>query len=95
MASVKVTFTLDPATISCLSQAAERLAKPKSEVVREAIHDYHERIGRLGEAERIRLLRVLDQIMARAPSRSVAEVNRELGELRRARRQGGRRTVAR
>lgn len=95
MASVKVTFTLDEATLSCLSQAAERLAKPKSAVVREAIHDYHERIGRLGEAKRIRLLRVLDQVMARAPSRSVSEVNRELRELRRARRKGGRRTASR
>ena len=95
MASVKVTFTLDEATISRLSQAAERLAKPKSAVVREAIHDYHERLGRLGEAERIRLLRVLDQVMARAPSRSAAEVNRELRELRRARREGGRRAASR
>ena len=49
MATVKVTFTLDEATITRLRQAAQRLAKPRSQVVREAIHDYSERIGRLSE----------------------------------------------
>jgi predicted transcriptional regulator len=48
--STKVTFTLDDATIIRLSDAAQRLAIPKSEVVREAIQDYHASIGRLSEA---------------------------------------------
>ena len=39
MATVKVTFTLDEATISRLRDAAGRLAKAKSQVIREAIHD--------------------------------------------------------
>ncbi|MGH9458519.1 MAG: ribbon-helix-helix protein, CopG family, partial [Thermoanaerobaculia bacterium] len=46
----KVTFTLDDATLERLATTAERLRKPKSAVVREAIADYHERAGRLGEA---------------------------------------------
>ncbi len=94
MATIKVTFTLDRATIARLRQSAERLAKPKSQVVREAIHDYHARIGKLSEQERLRMLRILDRMMARPPSRSQAEVNKELRAIRQARRAGGRRSPA-
>ena len=90
MATVKVTFTLDAATVGRLRDAAERLAIPKSAVVREAIHDYHERIGRLGERERLRLLQVFDQVVPRIPSRPGAEVDKELRVIRRARRSAGR-----
>jgi len=57
MATVKVTFTLDRETVGRLRQASERLSKPKSAVVREAIHDFSERVGRLSERERLRELR--------------------------------------
>ena len=90
MAALKVTFTLDRATIARLKQASERLAKPKSQVVREAIQDYHQRIGRLSESERRRMLRIIDEVMARIPARPQAEVDEELRELRRARRGPGR-----
>ena len=43
----KVTFTLDQATLARLQETAARLAKPKSEVVREAILEFHDRIVRL------------------------------------------------
>jgi ribbon-helix-helix CopG family protein len=66
MAKIKVTFTLDEATVAKLSKTAERLAKPKSEVVRDAIHDFHAKSDRLSEAERLRMLRVLDRIVALA-----------------------------
>ena len=92
MASVKVTFTLDRATVSRLRQAAERLAKPKSQVIREAVHEYHQRLGKLSEQERLRMLRILDEMMARPPSRPQAEVHKELAAIRRARRTGGRRS---
>lgn len=92
MATVKVTFTLDAATVARLNQAAERLAKPKSQVVREAIQEYSERAGRLSEAERRRMLRAIDVMVARTPTRPQSEVDRELRELRAARRSGGRRT---
>jgi predicted transcriptional regulator len=91
MASIKVTFTLDAATIARLSDAAQRLAIPKSEVVREAIQEYHARIGRLSEAERRRLLADFDRLVPLIPRRSAAAVDRELKELRKARRRGGRR----
>jgi hypothetical protein len=89
---VKVTFTLDEATIRRLNEAAERLAKPKSEVVREAIDDYHARIGRLSERERIRMLKVFDEVVPRIQPRPEREMQKELQELRRARRRGGRRS---
>ena len=91
MASTKVTFTLDADTINRLERASERLSKPKSQVIREAVQEYYERIGRLSESERLRMLRVLDEIMARPPSRPAKDVDRELREIRRARRSGGRR----
>ena len=91
MATIKVTFTLDSAAVSCLNDAAERLGKPKSEVVREAIEDYHARIGRLGERERLRMLQAFDELVPQIPTRSRAAVDEELREIRRARRRGGRR----
>jgi metal-responsive CopG/Arc/MetJ family transcriptional regulator len=91
---VKVTFTLDEKTVAKLEDASQRLSKPKSEVVREAVVDYHARIGRLSEAERIRILRSLDELAPLVPKRSRADVDRELREIRLARRSGGRRTPA-
>jgi len=94
MASLKVTFTLDSGTIARLQDAASRLALPKSEVVREAISEFHDRIGRLSESERIRLLRTFDEVVPRIPARTLADVQRELKSLRQARRHGGRRSTA-
>ncbi|PYR14248.1 MAG: hypothetical protein DMF94_34600 [Acidobacteria bacterium] len=88
---VKVTFTLDDQTVARLRQAAERLNKPQSQVVREAVRDYADRVGRLSEHERLRMLSALDAIVKRKPTRSTADVDRELREIRVARRSGGRR----
>ena len=90
MATRKVTFTLDEQTLRELKAAAERLHKPKSAVVREAIADYHQRIGRLSEAERVEWLRRFDEFIPKIPRRPQSEVDRELAEIRRARRAGGR-----
>lgn len=92
MASVKVTFTLDETTVSKLQNAAERLAKPKSEVVRDAIQDFHERIGQLSERERRRMLRTFDTFVPKIPMRPIKEVESEIEEIRLARRAGGRAT---
>lgn len=88
---VKVTFTLDDQTVARLRQAAARLSKPQSQVVREAVRDYADRAGRLSEHERLRMLAALDAIVTRRPTRPAAEVDRELREVRAARRGGGRR----
>lgn len=90
MATIKMTFSLDEPTAARLEQAAASLRKPKSEIVREAILDYAERVGRLTEAERRRLLGVFDELVPAIPARPADEVDAELAELRRARRQGGR-----
>lgn len=88
---VKVTFTLDDATVERLRRAARRLARPQSQVVREAIKDYADRLGRLGEEERTRLLKVFDTVVPAIPQRPAARVDAELRAIRRARRKGGRR----
>lgn len=90
MASVKATFTLDPETVGRLAETAERLRRPKSAVVREAILDYSERAERLSERERRRLLERFDELVPRIPERGEAEVEEEIGALRAARRGGGR-----
>ena len=92
MVKRKVTFTLDDATLASLARAARRLDQPKSQVVRDAIREYGERIGKLSEAERLRLLRVFDEVVPRIPERTAAEVDEELRALRASRRGGGRRS---
>ena len=90
---VKMTFTLDDETVAALRQASERLAKPQSVIVREAIREYGARAGRLSEEERRRMLRSIDAVLTQPPTRTVAAVERELRELREARRRGGRRSA--
>jgi hypothetical protein len=90
MATNKVTYTLDAETVHRIDEAAEILAKPKSQIVREAVADYHARIGRLSESERQRMLKIFDTLFPLIPTRPQREVDDELKEIRRARRTGGR-----
>lgn len=90
MASTKVTFSLDDRTLARLASTAERLSKPKSQVVREAIEDYAERVGRLSETERRRLLHAFDELIPAIPDRPDADVAEEIAEIRRTRQEGGR-----
>ena len=90
---VKVTFTLDDETVAALRRTAERLARPQSMIVREAIREYGARAGRLSEDERRRMLRSIDAVLAQPPTRTVAAVERELRDVRAARRRGGRRSA--
>lgn len=88
---VKVTFTFDERTVQTLRRAASRLHKPQSVIVREAVQEYAERIGRLSPEERRRMLAVVDRVLARPATRSQADVNAEIAGVRAARRAGGRR----
>jgi len=88
--AVKVTFTLDEATVNRLRLTAERQKKPKSAVVRDAIREYHDRSDRLSEAERKRMLEGLDRYAAMPPTRTQEEVDQELAEIRAARARWGR-----
>ena len=88
----KVTFTLDQATVDQIARAAARLGMPKSAVVREAVAEYSARADRLSDAERARMLATFDDVMPRIPRRSAKATDRELADIFRARRTGGRRT---
>lgn len=90
--AIKMTFTLDEETAMRLRRTAERLGRPKSQIVREAIEDYSLRAGRLSERERLRLLKSFDELVPRIPKRPALELERELAEIRRSRRAGGRRS---
>jgi hypothetical protein len=93
MATTKATFTLDAETVSRLSDTALRLCLPKSAVVREAIRDFSDRAGRLSERERQRMLQAFDRLVPAIPSRPLRDVERELAEIRKARRAAGRRSA--
>src|SRR5436190_3894020 len=82
--TTKATFTFDDATIRRLRETADRLGRPQSQVVREAIADYAERVGRLSEEERRRWLEIFDTVVPTIPLRPVNEVDEELRELRAA-----------
>src|SRR5262245_43739505 len=83
---VKVTFTLDDATVDRLRRTAARLARPQSQVVREAIREYEARSTRLSDEERTRMLAIVDRMLEEPPTRPVADVDAELRGLRASRR---------
>jgi predicted DNA-binding protein len=86
--AVKMTFTLDEETVNRLNLTARRLVKPKSEVVREAIREYEARSDRLSEAERVRAVRIIKELMKQPQTRSQADADREQREIRESRRRG-------
>jgi hypothetical protein len=85
---VKVTFTLDEETVRRLRKIADRTKKPQSLVVREAVEHYAAREEKLTDEERDRMLKILDEIRSKLPTRTAEDVNRELRDLRRSRRVG-------
>lgn len=91
MATVKMTFSLDEETARRLERIAERLAMPKSHVIREAIVEYGERGDRLSRSERDRQLAAFDGLVSKIPKRAQHEVDAELKAIREARRTSSRR----
>ena len=91
---VKVTFTLDDQTVERLRRTASRLAKPQSYVVREAVREYEARSAKLSDEERTRMLAIVDRMVQEPPTRTAAEVDAELGEIRASRRRWGRRQAS-
>ncbi|NJD18445.1 MAG: ribbon-helix-helix protein, CopG family [Gemmatimonadetes bacterium] len=87
---IKVTFTLDDDTVAYLGRTADRLGMPKSRVVREAIRLYGDQAGALSIEERDRMLALFDEVTGDIPDRPRGAVDRELAEVRAARRAGGR-----
>ena len=89
---VKVTFTLDEATVAEIRRTAERLGTAQSHVVREAIAEYAARADRVSERERLRTVSILEGLRKAPASRSAGAVDAELRGIRAARRTGGRRS---
>ena len=85
---VKVTYSLDDVTVGRIRRTAERLGKPQSQVVREAVAEYDARADRLSEAERLRMLEVLERVRHAPVTRSRESVDAELREIRASRHEG-------
>lgn len=83
---VKVTFTLDDVTVSRLKRTAERLKKPQSWVVREAVAEFAAKEDRLTPDEKTRMLAALEQFQQVPVSGDEAGDARALAETRAARR---------
>jgi hypothetical protein len=83
---VKMTFTLDDATVESIRRIARRLGKPQSEVIREAIPFYEPHAGQLTRAERQRRVALFDEVIAAIPAAPAASVDRELASVRESRR---------
>ena len=82
---VKVTYSLDDATVRRIRRTAERMGKPQSHVVREAVAEYATRTDRLSEAERLHMLGVLDRWRNEQTPRSRESIESELREIRASR----------
>jgi hypothetical protein len=90
VAKVRITLAIDESTLASVDKAAARLSKPRAEMLRQAIESRYPNTGPISKEERARMLRVLDELMASPPTRPQREVDREIAEIRRARRSGGR-----
>jgi predicted transcriptional regulator len=89
--AAKATFTLDDQTMERIRRLAEQSRKPQSQIVREAIAHYAGREMKLTDEERERKLAILREFAARPPQpgeKTSLDVDRELEELRQARREG-------
>ena len=84
----KVTFSLDEETVQKLRKIAQRTKKPQSMVVREAVAEYAVREDKLTPEEQARMLETIAEMRRMAPTRPQSEVEKELRELRRSRREG-------
>jgi metal-responsive CopG/Arc/MetJ family transcriptional regulator len=91
MAKVRITIQLDRATLASVDKDAAQLSKSRSEVLRQTIESRYPNRGPLSETERRRMIKIIKEMMSRPPTRTQAEVDRELRELRASRRRGWRR----
>jgi predicted transcriptional regulator len=92
---VKVTFSLDEATVATLRRTAARTRKPQSWVVREAVAEYAAKADRLTPVEKQRMLEAIDRLQRAPVTRTQADVDREIAEIRASRRLAGRRRPVR
>jgi predicted transcriptional regulator len=86
---VKMTFTLDDATVAKLRRSAERHKKPQSWVVREAVADYAAKGDMLTPEEKARMLDALERLRRAPIEKTSADVDREIAAIRASRRAAG------
>jgi hypothetical protein len=87
MAHKKVTYTLDAETVGAIKRAAKESGKPQSWIVREAVAQYGLRRDKMTPAERAHKLKVYREMVKTLTPRPHEEVEAELEELRRSRRE--------
>src|SRR5919204_4063843 len=85
----KLTFSLDEATVEKLRKTAQRLRKPQSVVVREAIGQYAAQEDLTTPEERERILKAIAEFKKRPITRTREDALREIEEIRRSRRAAG------
>jgi metal-responsive CopG/Arc/MetJ family transcriptional regulator len=91
MAKVRITIQIDEATLASVDQDAARLSKSRSELLRHTVESRYPNRGPVSEAERLRMIKIVKEMMSRPPTRTQADADRELRELRESRRRGWRR----
>ena len=64
-------------------------------MVREAVREYEMRSAKLSDEDRERMLAIVDRMLQEPATRTAAEVDAELGEIRASRRRWGRRRASR
>jgi hypothetical protein len=88
----ELTLTLDEETIEQIERLARLLHKSTGKIVEDAMQSLQPTPRPLTEEERQRRLKLLEEMRKRPPTRPQEEVEREIKEIRAARRSGGRRT---
>ena len=83
-----MTFTIDEDTADTLRRIAERVRRPQSQVLREAIRHYEPHAGQLSPEERKQRTKLFDRVIARIPEQPAGGVDAELREIRKSRRTG-------
>ncbi len=86
---VKMTFSLPEGTAKQIRIVARRYGRPQSHVVREAVAEYAARADRLPEAERLRMLAVLEELRNKPTTgftRTAEEAQAEIDAIRASRR---------
>jgi hypothetical protein len=86
------TLTLEDETIQHIERLARLLHKSTGEIVESAMEYMHPTPRPMSDEERQRRLKALDEMRKRPSTKSQEEVQREIEEIRAARRGGGRRT---
>ena len=87
---VKMTFNFSEETAAHLKEAACRLKKTKTDIVREGIEDVYKKSDKMSDEERQRKIAILKEYAKKLPTRPPGEAAREIEEIRRSRRTGWR-----